>query len=56
MPTIGYRGFIEAKGAITRYIIGYYNSVRPHQYNQGMTPNDAEKIFWSSPDPMASFC
>ncbi len=30
-----------------RYIIGYYYSqVRPHQHNDGLTPNKSEDNFW----------
>ena len=33
IPVTGYPSFAEAKVAITRYIIGYYSQLRPHQYN-----------------------
>ncbi|WP_284209232.1 IS3 family transposase [Thalassotalea eurytherma] len=46
IPTIGYRGFNEAKIGITKYIIGYYSQVRPHQNNGGLTPNESEKRYW----------
>jgi len=47
MPIAGYSSFYEAKSAITEYIIRYYNSVRPHQYNGGLTPNKSEQLFKS---------
>ncbi|NVK25263.1 MAG: IS3 family transposase, partial [Gammaproteobacteria bacterium] len=31
---------------ITKYIIGYYSQVRPHQHNGGLTPNESEKRYW----------
>ena len=46
VPTTGYRSFNEAKIDITKYIIGYYSQVRPHQYNGGLTPNESEKRYW----------
>lgn len=46
IPTVGYRNFNEAKLDITKYIIGYYSQVRPHQYNGGLTPNESEKRYW----------
>lgn len=46
IPTIGYRSFNEAKIDITKYIIGYYSQVRPHQHNGGLTPNESEKRYW----------
>ncbi|WP_139151798.1 IS3 family transposase [Shewanella colwelliana] len=46
IPTTGYRNFTEAQNEITRYIIGYYCQLRPHQYNGGLTPNESERLFW----------
>lgn len=48
IPTIGYRTFNEAKIDITKYIIGYYSQVRPHQHNGGLAPNESEKIYWQN--------
>ncbi len=36
VPNVGYFSFAEAKHKITRYIIGYYSQLRPHQYNGGL--------------------
>ncbi len=47
VPQVGYRFFAEAKTAIVDYIIGYYSQVRPHQYNDGKTPNAAEANYWN---------
>ena len=46
IPTIGYRSFNEAEIDITKYIVGYYSQVRPHQHNGGLTPNESEKKYW----------
>lgn len=46
VPTLGYQNFTDAKKHITNYILGYYNEVRPHTFNGGLTPNMAEKFYW----------
>ncbi len=46
VPTEGYRTFVEAKYHINDYIIRYYNNVRPHHYNAGLTPNESEQRYW----------
>jgi putative transposase len=45
VPTNGYHSFAQAKHDVTNYIFGYYCQVRPHQHNNGLTPNVAEKNF-----------
>ncbi|WP_408900178.1 IS3 family transposase [Photobacterium piscicola] len=55
MPTAGYRSSNEAKVAITEYIIRYYNQVRPHQYNGGLTPNESERRFNNEYKSVANF-
>lgn len=45
MPELGYRTFLEAKQAITDYIVGYFCPIRPHQYNNMMSPNRAEELY-----------
>lgn len=42
VPTLGYDNFTEAKNSITNYIVGYYSKTRPHQHNNGLSPNAAE--------------
>ena len=42
VPRMGYRSMEDAKGHILNYLIGYYSSVRPHQHNDGLSPNAAE--------------
>ncbi|TLU59453.1 IS3 family transposase [Thalassotalea litorea] len=48
IPTTGYRSFKEAKLEVTKYIIGYYSQVRPHQHNGGLSPNESEERFWQN--------
>ncbi|MEY8197635.1 MAG: IS3 family transposase, partial [Colwellia sp.] len=48
MPTVGYKSFHEAKGAVVNYITGYYSKVRPHSYNGGLTPNESERRYWKN--------
>lgn len=47
IPEVGYKNFTDARVEITDYIIGYYNSFRPHQYNGGLTPNKSERQYWN---------
>jgi len=46
MPTVGYNSLNEGRSAVINYITGYYSKVRPHQHNDGLTPNEAERIYW----------
>ncbi|MCL1126329.1 integrase core domain-containing protein, partial [Shewanella surugensis] len=45
MPRAGFTSFDEANRAISHYIVRYYNQVRPHQYNGGLTPMESERLF-----------
>ncbi len=38
MPVVGYVSFREAAHAITDYIVEYYSTLRPHEYNGGYPP------------------
>ena len=40
-----YTSFDELQLAVFQYINGFYNSVRPHSHNNGLTPNQAEFNF-----------
>lgn len=42
--------------SITRYITGYYSQLRPHWYNNGLAPNESERLFWQSSQVMTNFC
>ncbi|WP_205716744.1 IS3 family transposase [Escherichia coli] len=44
-PTNGYAGKDEARQQINDYILNYYNSVRPHHYNGGLTPEESENRY-----------
>lgn len=41
-----YNSFNELYLAVFQYIYGFYNSVRPHSHNNGLTPNQAELNFF----------
>ncbi|WP_407224470.1 IS3 family transposase [Escherichia coli] len=45
VPTNGYAGKDEARQQINDYILNYYNSVRPHHYNGGLTPEGSENRY-----------
>ncbi len=55
VPKLSYQSFAEAKSSIMQYIIGYYSQVRPHQHNNGISPNAAEKRYQDSSKTVASF-
>jgi len=38
----------EAAHAITDYIVGYYSSLRPHEYKGGLSPNESEYRYWKT--------
>ena len=46
MPRYGYSLFNEAKQSVIGYILGYYNQVRPHRFNSGLSPNKKEGLYW----------
>lgn len=43
LPEKGYRSLEEAKRDISFYLSGYYNRVRPHRYNSGLSPAEKER-------------
>lgn len=47
MPKGGYEDIAEAKQAICDYIWGYYQSVRPHTFNNYLTPLEKEKQYFN---------
>ena len=55
MPTYEYRSFVQAQNHILKYLIGYYSQLRPHQHNNGLSPNHAEQKYWINYKPVASF-
>jgi len=40
-----YSSFSELSNSLFEYIFGFYNSVRPHSHNNGLSPNQAEQLF-----------
>ena len=40
-----FASFNELNLALFEYIHGFYNSVRPHSHNNGLSPNQAEFVF-----------
>lgn len=47
MPKNGYENIAEAKSAIIDYIWGYYQTVRPHTFNNYLTPLEKEKRYFN---------
>ena len=47
MPKGGYEDIAEAKSAITDYIWGYYQTVRPHTFNNHLTLVETEKRYFN---------
>ncbi|HDT4958649.1 TPA: transposase, partial [Enterobacter kobei] len=43
--------FSDAAQAITDYIVGYYSTLRPHEYNGGLPP---ESRYWKNSKSVAS--
>lgn len=43
VPITGYRNLVEANAHLRRYLLGYYNHRRPHQFNNGLPPVLAER-------------
>lgn len=42
IPATGYPSFTDATKDISRYLMGYYNMERPHNYHDGIPPAKAE--------------
>ena len=55
IPETGYTNFSEAVHAVTDYIVGYYSSLRPHEYNDGLPPNESGNRYWKNSKVAASF-
>ena len=55
MPRRGYENAAQAVSAILQYIVGYYNRYRPHQHNDGLSPVEAENMYWKTYNKVASF-
>ena len=42
-----YSGIDELRLSLFEYIVGYYNSYRPHSHNGSLSPNEREDIFFN---------
>ena len=42
---MAYLSFCEAEVSKKSYILEYYSCARPHQHNNGMSPNEAERNY-----------
>lgn len=47
MPKNGYDNIDEARQAVNDYIWVYYQSVRPHSFNEYLTPSEKERIYFN---------
>ncbi len=43
IPTVGYTTAQQAQQDISHYLMRRYNWIRPHQFNNGLTPAQSEK-------------
>lgn len=43
IPKLGYHSIQEARLDVGLYLMEYYNRIRPHQFNQGFSPYEAEQ-------------
>lgn len=49
LPAKGYRGIEEARRDISFYLSGYYNRIRPHRHNSGLSPVEKERQMQKKP-------
>ena len=47
MPRKGYDDLAQARVDVASYIVGYYSQVRPHSFNDYLTPVEKEKQFFN---------
>lgn len=47
MPKGGYEDIAEAKSAISSYIWGYYQTIRPHSFNDYLPPAETERRYFN---------
>ncbi len=53
LPKVGYKNEAVACESVRNYIFKYYNSVRPHSHNLGMSPNEKEAYYWETSNRLA---
>jgi putative transposase len=51
---MGAGDFSEAAHVITGYVVVYYSSLRPHEYNGSSSPNKSENRYWKNSNAVAS--
>lgn len=44
----GYENSVIAADSIRNYIYKYYNSMRPHSHNLGLSANEKETYYWET--------
>ncbi len=47
MPKNGYEDIDEARQAVSAYIWNYYQNVRPHSFNEYLTPFEKERLYFN---------
>ena len=53
MPKNGYENETVVNDCVRDYIYKYYNSVRPHSHNLGLSPNEKEAFYWKTSNWLA---
>jgi putative transposase len=53
MPKNGYENEAVTDDCVRNYIYKYYNSVRPHSHNLGLSPNEKEAFYWKTSNWLA---
>jgi len=53
MPKNGYENETMANDSVRDYIYRYYNLVRPHSHNLGLSPNEKEGFYWKTSNWLA---
>jgi putative transposase len=56
MPKNGYENVTIANDSVRDYIYKYYNTVRPHSHNLGLSPNEKEAFYWKTSNWVAKKC
>lgn len=46
IPEYGYETINEAKKDIGYYLMRHYNELRPHSFNDGLPPNESERVYY----------
>ena len=54
MPKNGYEIEAVANDSVRDYIYRYYNLVRPHSHNLGLSPNEKDEFYWKTSNGLAT--